>query len=72
MGTLTSDYRASWEEQTKYIIELEALNEKLLAALKEYLDWHETNFILPSGNFEDPDQRELAKNARAVIKLAKS
>lgn len=42
----------------------------LLAALKEYLDWHEANFALPSGNFEDPDQMTLARSARAAIAKA--
>lgn len=37
------------------------------SALREYLDWHEVNFALPSGNFEDPDQHELAKEARAAL-----
>ena len=39
----------------------------LVEALGEYLDWHETNFALPSGNFEDPDQTTLAKDARAAL-----
>lgn len=38
--------------------------DELREALAEYLDWHETNFMLPSGNFEDPDQQDLARTAR--------
>lgn len=39
----------------------------LKKALAEYLDWHESNFMLPSGNFEDPDQDALAKRARELL-----
>lgn len=35
--------------------------------LAEYLDWHEINFQLPSGNFEDPDQQNLARRARTIL-----
>lgn len=40
---------------------------EIYRALKEYLDWHEVHFALPSGNFEDPDQMTLARDARAAL-----
>lgn len=43
-------------------------HDDLVATLGEYLNWHEANFMLPSGNFEDPDQHSLARRARAAIK----
>ena len=43
----------------------------LYEALVEYLDWHEANFILASGNFEDPDQHSLARNARIALSKAR-
>ncbi len=53
-----------WHER---YLRLKKRNAALREALREYLDWHETNFVLPSGNFEDPDQMALAKAARAAL-----
>lgn len=64
----------AWHEMERRLQTLDGLREinaDLLAALEEYLDWHEANFVLPSGNFEDPDQMTLAKKARAAIAKAK-
>ena len=44
----------------------------LREALAEYLDWHEANFVLPSGNFEDPDQMNLARAARKALAATSS
>ncbi len=57
-------------DQATTIVKKGEQNAALREALREYLDWHETNFVLPSGNFEDPDQMVLAKAARAALEAS--
>lgn len=42
----------------------------MLEALKEMLDWMETNFQLESGNYEDPDMSNIARQAEQALAKA--
>ena len=61
------DIKRAREYPEVQVRNLKAQCESLRSALGEYLDWHEANFLLPSGNFEDPDQQSLARTARQAL-----
>lgn len=57
----------------QHIVEFMGLrdaNATLLGACKEWVNWMEANFELPSGNYEDPDMQNLVSQAKATIDKA--